>query len=528
MSKIKILFFAADPLSAQPDGRGRLALDEDVRQICRHVRAAGGREDLFGWRLAARPDDLLQALKETRPRVVHFSGHGLRKGLLLVGSDGCPHLVPAAGLAQLFQVYRGRIRLVVLNACFSLEQAEALAGVVGCAIGTRSEISDAAAITFGAEFYSAVVNGRSVKDAFELASAALRIKHPDDAECPELVTGDGVDPSRLYVHRPYLRVVAKRVAALVLAVATMGAVVKLADRTPESLAARPDCGWEGGGSARNLAGGLGIPAAASSAPIDPSAGSDLSAAKILYREGSYQQAIPLFRRAAEAGIPEAMAFLGVVYMRGQGTVQEPDSAFRWLHDAALKRDPLGMTELGLAYQNGVGTRRNRGLAVRWYENAVNEKGSAEAMRRLGGLFRDEQNFAAALHWFRAAVLSGSSDARADAGWMYEKGLGVSADPEEARCLYDMAAHAGSLRGMLAMGRIYQDAVGVPQDYEQAKEWYLRAVSAGSAEAMYSMGVLHQNGWGVPQNRTEALRWFRRARDAGSRIAAGTLAAQGVW
>src|SRR5215217_6390443 len=116
MSKVKVLFFAADPLSAPPDGHtARLMLDEDVRQIRQKVRAAEHRDDLeFDLRLAARTDDLLQALNETRPQVVHFSGHGQNEGLVLVSADGRrPHVVPATALEQLFQVFRGDIRVVV-------------------------------------------------------------------------------------------------------------------------------------------------------------------------------------------------------------------------------------------------------------------------------------------------------------------------------------------------------------------------------------------------------------------------------
>jgi hypothetical protein len=200
MSKVEILVFAADPLSAQPDGRiPRLLLDEDVRQIRQMVRAAEHRDALdFDVRWAARTDDLLQALNEKRPQVVHFSGHGGNEGLVLVASDGCgPHRVDAAALAQLFEVFRGDIRVVVLNACFSLPQAEAIAQVVGCAIGTRCEISDAAAITFGASFYRAIAFGHSVQMAYDQACTALALEHFEDRECPQLVVGPGVDPARL-------------------------------------------------------------------------------------------------------------------------------------------------------------------------------------------------------------------------------------------------------------------------------------------------------------------------------------------
>src|SRR3982750_3413696 len=104
MNKLKVLFFAADPHSAPPTGTSRrLLLDEDVRQIRRRVRAAAHRDDVeFDVHWAVRTKDLMQALNETHPRVVHFSGHGGSGGLVLVGPDGRePHSVDAAALKQL-------------------------------------------------------------------------------------------------------------------------------------------------------------------------------------------------------------------------------------------------------------------------------------------------------------------------------------------------------------------------------------------------------------------------------------------
>lgn len=169
-----------------------------MRLIREKLRAAAFRDLVtFDVRWAARTDDLLQALNETHPEVVHFSGHGGSDGLLLVGKDGRPHGVDGDALARLFTVFPADIRVVVLSACLTLPQAQAIAEAVGCAIGTRGEISDAAAITFAASFYRAIAFGHSVQVAFEQARMALVLDHHDDRECPELVARPDVDPARL-------------------------------------------------------------------------------------------------------------------------------------------------------------------------------------------------------------------------------------------------------------------------------------------------------------------------------------------
>jgi len=197
-----VLVFAADPVSASPRGGLRLQLDEDVRHIREKVRAAQYRDALvFDFRLAARADDLIQALNETSPQVVHFSGHGSSDGLVLVGGDGHAHLVSPAALEELFRVFRGDIRVVVLNACLSLPQAQAIAAVVGCVIGTRKEISDGAATTFGASFYRGLAFGLSVQTAFEQARVALTLEHPGEEATSQIIVGPGVDPARILMVR---------------------------------------------------------------------------------------------------------------------------------------------------------------------------------------------------------------------------------------------------------------------------------------------------------------------------------------
>ena len=67
-----VLFLAANPVEIP-----LLQLGEECRAIEDKIRAAKFREKLrFRSRWAARPDDLLQALHEDDPAVLHFSGHG--------------------------------------------------------------------------------------------------------------------------------------------------------------------------------------------------------------------------------------------------------------------------------------------------------------------------------------------------------------------------------------------------------------------------------------------------------------------
>lgn len=199
--KQKILFLAANP-----SGTTQLALDEECRQITEKIRAAAHRDSLeLITRWAVRPEDLLQHLNEHRPHVVHFSGHGTAtEEIVLLDKDKNPKTVPASALKQLFATLKDNIRVVVLNACFSKQQASAITEVVDCAIGMNKAIGDDAAIAFAAAFYHAIGFGRSVKVAFESGKSALMLEGIPEEKTPELLSKTGVDPAAIVLVEPDL------------------------------------------------------------------------------------------------------------------------------------------------------------------------------------------------------------------------------------------------------------------------------------------------------------------------------------
>lgn len=82
---ITVLFLAANPTNTQP-----LRLDEEARAIQEKIRLSEFRDSVhFESRWATRSGDILQAINETNPTIVHFSGHGTPNGeLALLNPDG--------------------------------------------------------------------------------------------------------------------------------------------------------------------------------------------------------------------------------------------------------------------------------------------------------------------------------------------------------------------------------------------------------------------------------------------------------
>jgi hypothetical protein len=192
--KIKALFLASNP-----KGTTSLELDREIREITEKIRAAEYRDSIdliSAW--AVRPDDLLQLLNEHKPQIVHFSGHGSQSGeIILVDSRGEPKPVNPAAVKALFQTLKGDIRVVILNACYSKIQAEAITQVVDCAIGMNDAIGDGAAIAFAASFYRAIGFGLSIKQAFDQGIVVLLLEGIPEESKPELLVKEGVDPEKI-------------------------------------------------------------------------------------------------------------------------------------------------------------------------------------------------------------------------------------------------------------------------------------------------------------------------------------------
>ncbi len=113
-----------------------------------------------------------------------------------------PMPVSKAALKQLFSTLKDNIRVVVLNACCSRPQAEAIVEVIDCAIGMNRRIGDDAAIIFAASFYRAIGFGRSVSEAFEQGRTALMLAGIPEQDTPELLTKPGVDPKTIFLVTP--------------------------------------------------------------------------------------------------------------------------------------------------------------------------------------------------------------------------------------------------------------------------------------------------------------------------------------
>jgi len=164
-------------LAANPSSTSRLRLDEEVREIDEGLRRANKREQFkLEQKWAVRQRDFYRAILDHQPQIVHFSGHGAGEdGIVLEDEVGQPALVSADVLASQFEIFAPKgVECVVLNACYSDEQAQAIRQYVNYVIGMNTAVGDKAAQAFAVAFYDAIASGYEVEPAYKLGCSQMK------------------------------------------------------------------------------------------------------------------------------------------------------------------------------------------------------------------------------------------------------------------------------------------------------------------------------------------------------------------
>jgi tetratricopeptide (TPR) repeat protein len=210
-------------LAAQPHTTSELALGKECAAVERELRMTAHRDDFeFRAKWAVTVDEMMRHLIELRPSVIHFGGHGSGRelgcssattreialagattvadcGIYLEGDQGEAQLVNARALTMMIKAAAASARVVVLNACYSDQQAEAVRTTVDCVVGMSGAIGDSAARAFAVAFYRALGNRCSVGNAVDHAIATLAAKQMPDEVLPRCVTRAGVNADEVFL-----------------------------------------------------------------------------------------------------------------------------------------------------------------------------------------------------------------------------------------------------------------------------------------------------------------------------------------
>ena len=100
-----------------------------------------------------------------------------------MNDSGEIHFASTGALTDLFKIFSDRIECIVLNACYSEVQADAIAEHINYVVGMNRSVLDEAAITFAEGFYRAIGAGEPIKKAYSMGKVAIQFEY-SPAFCP--------------------------------------------------------------------------------------------------------------------------------------------------------------------------------------------------------------------------------------------------------------------------------------------------------------------------------------------------------
>ncbi len=187
-------------LASAPSDMAKLQLDKEFVRISQSLQK-GSVDYSLKAEFALKPQDLQSAVLKHKPRIVHFSGHGANAnttnktgGIFLQDDKGEAQLVSGQALANMFSILLRRIgiEVVLLNSCYSEEQAKAIVQSVPYVIGMNDSVKDGVAIEFAAGFYQSMSQYPDDIDfAFDLAKNQIELTDLPQENAPVLFKKPG-------------------------------------------------------------------------------------------------------------------------------------------------------------------------------------------------------------------------------------------------------------------------------------------------------------------------------------------------
>lgn len=198
--KLRVLYLTSNP------GRD-LRTEMEVRQVQQALRGAKFRDLVtVEQRPAATFQDLLDGLNDIRPHIVHFSGHGGDQAVLFDGGAIDTHSERLIGFDLLVKALDATDeppRLLVLNACDTLDGASVILPTVPVVIAMSEAVLDVAAILFAQQFYGAIASGQSVGSAMKQARVQIEavLVDREASELPQHISREDTNIDQLILVR---------------------------------------------------------------------------------------------------------------------------------------------------------------------------------------------------------------------------------------------------------------------------------------------------------------------------------------
>lgn len=224
------------------------------------------------------------------------------------------------------------------------------------------------------------------------------------------------------------------------------------------------------------------------------------------------KALEWLTKAAEANEAEAQYLLGELYTKGKHVNANPIEAEHWLSLAANANYVPAMIYLGNLYITGANGKKDtiNGLNLLDKAAATNDPeaivaASTAYINKIPG-YLDCPKIKQLLD---AGVSLKLTEAYAKYGLLYNEGLCVPVDLEQANANYLKAATQGEVSSQYNLGLLASKR----GDDEEAQRWYKEAANNGHAKAQLNLGTIYASGK-LFKNLDKALFWFLEAAKQG--------------
>lgn len=240
-----------------------------------------------------------------------------------------------------------------------------------------------------------------------------------------------------------------------------------------------------------------------------------------------EQAIAWLERAAESGLAQADALLGMIHVLGKHAAQNYERGLFHFERGAQRGDASAQFGLGdILYRGLAGGAPDQAAGAHWYEKAA-DQGHCTAQLATATIYRDgagrDADVERFAHYMGLAAEGGDAFAQFEFSVMLQRGQGGEADPSRAETFLRKSAKRDYLPAIIALADLYSQGGAVEPDWREAARWRLRAAELGDLNAMFLYARHAANGVGMPPNLQEAARWFLKAAEQGHATAAYNLA-----
>jgi TPR repeat protein len=201
------------------------------------------------------------------------------------------------------------------------------------------------------------------------------------------------------------------------------------------------------------------------------------------------------RQAVDQGLAQAMYVLGSMHMSGFGVERDVDEAIRLWRAAAEQGNPWGETGLGSAFAQGTGVARDLDAAAAWYRRAALQE-NPEAQTRLAFMHLTgtavDRDLPEAARLLRAAAEQGHPVAQFNLAILHLRGEAVPKSREDAAAWLKRASEQGYAAATGLLGQMHWNGElgGDSWTRTQGLSLFEKAASQGYATGALSVAEIH--------------------------------------